>query len=162
MSVLSLSDTALKRFKATSHLRPSPARIALRRMRPGTLPPLEAVALVVALGGNVDGPTERVQKAFDALQLCALLADQDVPNAYLGEALEAAGVSELRLERLLRARPEQVADQLRAVARHLRAQNTPVRVRDLIRLLVSDDQALRMTIAQSYYRAANAKGGSHA
>lgn len=159
MSIVDLSRAALGRFKATAGLGPSRGRIALRRMRPGTIPPLEAIALVVSLGGHVDGKPAEVRKTFDALQLCALLADQD-GKAHLGQALHEAGVSELRLERLLRARPDQVAEQLRAVARQLRAKGTPVRVLDLIWLLVREDEESRMKIAQSYYRAANKKGGS--
>ena len=158
---MNISRAALGRFKSEArNNRQSPARIALRRMRPGTMPPLSAIALAVDLGGRVDGSD--AETLFAALQIVALLADQDVPKAYLGRALQEAGVSELRLERLLRAPPDQVPEQVRAVARHLLARGTPVLVIDLIRLLVSQDRESRLRIAQSYYKNLASKESTNA
>ncbi len=159
MSLLQACDRALGQFQAqgADHMQ-SPARIALRRLRAGAVPALEAVALAVGLGARVDGPDEEVERLFTGLHVVALLADLNNPEMYLGAAMQQADVSELRLERLLRARPDQVAHRVRSTARHLAAKSQPVRVKELVQLLVEQNRQFKLRIAKSYYQ--TAKGNS--
>ncbi len=158
MSHEQLIGKVLTRFREDPHGSQA-ARVALRKMRVGTTPPVEAMALAVQHGESIDRPKHEADLLFCALQLAALLADQHAGDARVGQALHDAKVSELRLERLLRARADQLPGQLKAVARQLLSSGTRVDVFGLVRLLWRDDDRPRLQIAQSYYRAA-AQGDS--
>lgn len=153
MSLESICAKALGRLKAAPEASIA-ASVALRKMRPDSTPPLDAVALVIQLGGRVDGPAQETNTLFAALQVIALLVEQDDGRTPPGRALREGGVSELRLDRFLRARPDQRGDQLRALARQLRSSRKNLDVLGLVRLLWKDEDAPRLRIAQDYYRAA--------
>ena len=75
----------------------------------------------------------------------------------LGEALEAAHVSEMRLVRLLRSEGDELHDQLRKVAHQLRSAAEPVDFVDIANLVLSGrserGETVRRRIASRYFRA---------
>jgi CRISPR type I-E-associated protein CasB/Cse2 len=89
------------------------------------------------------------------LRALAALDGLHKPGRRLGAALAEAGVSELRLNKLLRASGEPLFDQVRAVTHQLATAAAPVDLTGLARLVMSDgqphEQAVRQTIANDYY-----------
>ncbi len=83
-----------------------------------------------------------------------------VPGRRLGRALAAAGLSELRFVRLLRARERQLLSEVRTAARYLAARAEPVDWVDFARLVLSHDtkraESVRRGIARDYYSAQEA------
>ena len=77
------------------------------------------------------------------------------PGRRFGAALAEAGVSELRLNKLLRASGESLFDQVRTVTHQLATAAAPVDLTGLARLVMSDgqphEQAVRQTVANDYY-----------
>jgi CRISPR type I-E-associated protein CasB/Cse2 len=77
------------------------------------------------------------------------------PGRRLGTALAEVGVSELRLNKLLRAGGEPLFDEVRTVAHQLATAAVPVDFASVARLVLSDgqphEQAVRQTIANDYY-----------
>lgn len=91
----------------------------------------------------------------------AELAGLHRPRRPLGEALERAGVSELRLVRLLRAEGAALHDQLRKVAHQLRSAGEPVDFYDIAQLILSDEQdwreEVRQGIARRFFRSEHSR-----
>ncbi len=89
------------------------------------------------------------------LRALAALDGLHNPGRRLGAALAEAGVSELRLNKLLRTSGEPLFDQVRAVTHQLATAAAPVDLTGLARLVLSDgqphEQAVRQTIANDYY-----------
>lgn len=91
-----------------------------------------------------------------AVILRALAGFGHQPGRRFGSALAIGGVSELRLNRLLRTSDEALFDQLRAVSHQLIHAAVPVDLTGLALLLLSDGQpnqtAVRQGIANDYYQ----------
>jgi CRISPR system Cascade subunit CasB len=100
---------------------------------------------------------EGEQKAAVVLQALATLAGNHNRHKELGEALALAGLSELRLGRLLKAQDAPLHDEVRAVARYLSVKAKDADLYQLAALvLIEQDEAaeqLRRRIARSYFRA---------
>lgn len=83
------------------------------------------------------------------------------PAMRLGSALTRAGVSEVRLTRLLRARGEQLPDAVRTLAHQITTAAVPFDFADLAWLVLSeggdDEVRARQQLARDYYSASNAK-----
>jgi CRISPR system Cascade subunit CasB len=79
------------------------------------------------------------------------------PDVRLGEGLVAAGFSELRFARLLRADSERLLDELPALARFLAAKNTSADFTAAAYLMLSagrsDEESARRSLARDYYGA---------
>ncbi len=101
--------------------------------------------------------TEAERRWAAAVGTLALLGTTHRPNCRLGRALAAAGYSELRLVRLLRARERQLFTEVRTAARFLAAKGEPVDATDLARLVLSDGMQhadeVRRDVAHAYYAA---------
>jgi CRISPR type I-E-associated protein CasB/Cse2 len=84
------------------------------------------------------------------------------PARPLGAALAAAGLSELRLSRLLRASGDSLPTVVRTTARYLAAKGEPADLGDLAELVTSDgfssSEQVRRRIARSYYQSTNEQG----
>lgn len=78
-----------------------------------------------------------------------------------GSAMARAGVAEVRLTRLLRARGEQLPDAVRTLTHQLVSAGVSFDLADLAWLVLSEGQAdeerARQQIARDYYRAAGAE-----
>jgi len=89
------------------------------------------------------------------LRAIARLNDFHNPGRRFGTALAEAGVSEMRLNKLLRASGAPLFDQVRAVTHQLATAAAPVDLTGVARLVLSDgqphEQAVRQTIANDYY-----------
>lgn len=87
----------------------------------------------------------------------ALLGDLHRPASRFGSALAAAGYSDLRFTRLLRADGERLIDELPMVARFLTAKGTPVDWADAATLILSAggtrEREIRRRVARDYYAA---------
>ncbi|MGI8498966.1 MAG: type I-E CRISPR-associated protein Cse2/CasB [Gemmatimonadaceae bacterium] len=87
----------------------------------------------------------------------AYLGELHRPGATLGRALVAAGFSELRFSRLLRADGERLLDELPMLARFLAAKDTPADWVQAAWLILSADQIgeekARRNLARDYYSA---------
>lgn len=83
------------------------------------------------------------------------------PNVRFGSAMARAGVAEVRLTRLLRARGEQLPDAVRTLTHQLVSAGVSFDLADLAWLVLSEGQAdeerARQQIARDYYRAAGAE-----
>lgn len=96
------------------------------------------------------------------LRAMAELAGLHRPGIRLGEALQQAGVSEMRLVRLLRAEGPDLGEQIRPLTHQLRSAGIGVDVRDLAELVLSDatgargrdtwSETARRRIASAYFR----------
>jgi CRISPR system Cascade subunit CasB len=80
------------------------------------------------------------------------------PNVRLGTAMARAGVAEVRLTRLLRARDAQLPDAVRTLTHQIVSAGVAFDLADLAWLVLSEGQAdeerARQQIARDYYRAA--------
>jgi CRISPR type I-E-associated protein CasB/Cse2 len=85
----------------------------------------------------------------------AVTSGLQAPRRSLGAALAEAGLSELRLTRLLRAHAGALPAEVRAVASYLASKAVPFDATDLARLVLSDggpsEERVRRGIARSYY-----------
>ncbi len=119
-------------------------RIVVTRLDPGHLPP----------GGP--GRDEALRRWAVILRATAQLADPRDPGTHLGQALAEAGVSELRLNKLLRASGETLFDAIRSITHQLASKAQPANPIDLARLVLSDgrsdEQSVRQRIANDYYK----------
>lgn len=106
----------------------------------------------------VDGPSRTaVERRWAAVfQAAATLTGLHQPKRGLGEALQSAGYSELRLVRLLRAQGEVLFKELRTCAHFLATKAESSNLVDLARLAlitnVEKAENLRRSIARGYYR----------
>lgn len=104
---------------------------------------------------------ERERRWGAILQAMAIHSDSFQPSVGLGRALESAGFSELRLQRLLRARGGGLLDEVRVLARFLDAKSEPVNWTDVATLVLhqQDERAeqVRRKVARDYYRALEGK-----
>lgn len=118
-------------------------RIVVTRLDPAHLP------------GGGPARDEAFRRWAVILRALAELDGLHNPGRRFGTALAEAGVSELRLNRLLRASDEQLFDQLHAVTHQLATAALPVDLTAIARLVLSDGQpherAARQTIANDYY-----------
>ena len=135
------------------------AHAAIRRAEPGDLATPALWKLFATC--DLDPPSDDAARPW-ALTAWALatLGEAD-SRASLGQAMHAAGISELRLVRLLRADPAQLPDALRAVVRQLLAKGLNADAVQLLRLVQTDPasdagERARMVVARDYYRAERA------
>lgn len=128
----------------------------LRRMAWGSPPGMAFWKLVfrAKLDGRVNPDNEARWVALtQALSETRGLHDA---SEHLGSALAHAGLSELRLQRLLRADDNRFLDELRAVGRFLAAKGARFDARELgMVVLMSDDEndPSRRRVARDYFRA---------
>jgi len=111
---------------------------------------------LVPAGALPEGGSEDVERRWSALlSVMARLGGQHRRGQRLGRAMAAAGVSEQRLLRLLRAHDDALAIQLRLVSHQLGTAAQPVDFTELARLLLSDgradEEATRRGVARAYY-----------
>lgn len=105
-----------------------------------------------------DGPArDSADRRWAAVfQAAATLSGLHQINRRLGDALRAAGYSELRLVRLLRAQGDTLFKEIRTCAYFLSAKAEACNLADLARLLIVTDaensESLRREIARAYYR----------
>lgn len=89
------------------------------------------------------------------LNALAYLVRLDAPGQRLGTALREAGLSELRLVRLLRAEGERLEDAVRQTARFLASKGRSANLAELARLVLSDGrkdpERVRRDIARDYF-----------
>lgn len=89
------------------------------------------------------------------LNALAHLTGLDAPRRPLGDALAASGMSELRFARLLRARGDRLAIEVRIAARFLASKAETANLTDLADLVLSDGhrhaESVRRRVARSYY-----------
>lgn len=92
------------------------------------------------------------------LRSLAQMAGLHRPGRALGQALAAANVSEMRLERLLRARDKELYDQLRVTLHALASHGETVDGVEIARFVLSDTwgeverERARRQVARAYYR----------
>lgn len=141
---------------------------ALRRMDPRRIDAaafwkIEAIFLDDLLPGEAEARARQETRWAAIITGLALLGPLHRRGARLGDALRAAGFSEVRFVRLLRADPEALLDELPSLARQLAAKGTPVDWADAARLLHIDDrdgeraERHRRALARDYYRDPDAK-----
>lgn len=133
---------------------------ALRRMEPGDV----ATPAFWKLAGTVlehelrgDGPAVESRERQWAMVVAALAttAGLHAPGRSLGAGLAEAGLSELRLTRLLRAHGDALPAEVRGAASYLAAKAMPFDGTDLAWLVLSDgssaEEQVRRSIAKSFF-----------
>lgn len=138
---------------------------ALRRMHPHDLhhPAFWKLTTGVLAQALPDGDGERraERERQWAVVLSVAAGALHSPATRLGSAIARAGVQEVRLTRLLRARGDQLADAVRTLAHQVVTAGLAFDVADLAWLVLSDGQrdedSARQQIARDFYRAANAE-----
>ncbi len=136
---------------------------ALRRMDPRRIDAagfwkLEALFLEGVLKGEAYARARQETRWAAVMTGLAVLGPLHRRGARLGDALRAAGLSEVRFVRLLRADEETLLDELPSLARQLAAKGTAVDWADAARLLLVDDrdseraERHRRALARDYYR----------
>lgn len=142
----------------------SPGEVAeLRRLEPGHPGGAafwKAVVFQLEPAGQLRGADAEARWAL-ILRAIGELHGQHRPRRRLGRALAAAGVSEMRLVRLLRAGLDTLPGTLSAVSRQLASAAESVDLADLALLVVtargaagarSSEERVRRNIARDYYR----------
>jgi CRISPR system Cascade subunit CasB len=155
---------------ALTHGHVSPGDIAdLRRLEPDdpsspafwkTLGSVVAAHVELPAGGPALDRAERQWAMI--LNAAAHLRGLHNPGRSLGAALAAAGFSELRFVRLLRASGDGLPVAVRTTARYLAAKGEPADVGDLAELVISDghswSEQVRRRIARTYYHSTSEHG----
>lgn len=108
--------------------------------------------------GHYEDPYQ--DKAVDAwwaiMQSIAPIADLHDPKVPLGQALDRAGIGEVRAAHLLDARGDQIPDKLRAPLALLRLRQQPADLRGVFLLILCDgedrEDAVRKTLARGLYK----------
>lgn len=140
-------------------------RAALRKMRPEDLHQpafwkLSTGRLQAVLPPD-DAPWRAAHEQRWAVVLGVAAGALHSPAMRLGTALARAGVAEVRLTRLLRARGAQLPDAVRTLAQQIVTSGVPFDFADLAWLVLSeggdDEDRARQQIARDYYRAAGAE-----
>jgi len=112
-----------------------------------------APARMLPRGGQLLDEAER--RWASILSAMAQTAGLHRPGRRLGNALAAAGFSELRFVRLLRARDKPLFQNVRTAAGYLAAKAEPLDCADIAYLVLSDgrphSEAVRRRIARDYY-----------
>lgn len=102
-----------------------------------------------------------VQEQRWAVVLSVAASALHSPSMRLGSALARAGVAEVRLTRLLRARGDQLPVAVRTLAQQIVTSGVPFDFADLAWLVLSegsaDEDRARQQIARDYYRAVGAE-----
>lgn len=133
----------LRRLKPDDPGGPAFWRIVVTRLEPDHLP------------GGGPARDDALRRWAVILRAVAELDGLHNPGRRFGAALAEAGVSELRLTKLLRASGEPLFDQVRTVTHQLATAATPVDLTGVALLVRSDgrpnEQAVRQTIANDYY-----------
>lgn len=140
-------------------------RASLRKMRPDDLHQPAFWKLSTGLLASALPPTDAPWRAETERRWAVVIAVAAgalySPAMRLGSALTRAGVSEVRLTRLLRARGEQLPDAVRTLAHQITTAAVPFDFADLAWLVLSeggdDEERARQQIARDYYRAASAQ-----
>ncbi len=135
-------------------------RASLRKMRPDDLHQPAFWKLSTGILQPVlppdSTPLRDAQERRWAVVVAAAAAANHSPAMRFGAALARAGLSELRLVRLLRARGEQIPDAVRTVAHQLVTAALPFDFAELAWLVLSegrdDEDRARQQIARDYYR----------
>lgn len=103
-------------------------------------------------GPSRDGAERRWAAVLSAM---AITKDLHQPRRSMGAALGAAGYSELRFVRLLRARGDALLNELRGAARYLASRAESVDPVEFARLVFSDgadwEESARRRIAREFY-----------
>jgi CRISPR system Cascade subunit CasB len=109
------------------------------------------------------GPArERAEEAWaEILRALAVLRGLHAPSEALGKVLGANGFADMRLQRLLRASGERLANELRSATHFLAQKGLRVNCTQIARLVLTDDigrgearEKVRRTLARDYYRVA--------
>lgn len=133
---------------------------ALRRMAPEDVATpafwrLAATHLENELRGEGPAAEARERRWAVVVAALAVTAGLHAPGRSLGSALAAAGLSELRLTRLLRAHGDALPAEVRSVATYLAAKAVPFDAVDLARIVLSDggpsEEQVRRGIARSFF-----------
>lgn len=140
----------------------SPGDVAsLRRMAPDDV---ATPAFWKLTGGVLDDELRGEGPAIDTrerlwavvVNALALTSGLHAPGRSFGGALAEAGLSELRLARLLRAHGDALPAEVRSVAAYLASKAIAFDATDLARLVLSDggasEEPVRRGIAKAYYR----------
>lgn len=137
---------ALRRLDPASGLSPAFFRVVAEIIEPATSLP-------------ADGPwRDAAERRWAAVtRVLAILAGLHAPRARLGEALAAAGYTELRFERLLRAHDEALWDEARRAAHYLASKGQPADHAGFAQIILSDGaphgEATRRRLARQFYGA---------
>lgn len=104
-----------------------------------------------------DEPQDRAEQRWAAvLRSMAAMSGLHRPNRRLGDALAQAGLSELRLVRLLRVRGDTLFDEVRTCVHYLASKNEGCNVADIAKLVLLTDpvraERHRRSVARSYFR----------
>jgi CRISPR type I-E-associated protein CasB/Cse2 len=133
----------LRRLKPDDPGGPAFWRIVVTRLDPNHLP------------GGSPAREDALHRWAVILRAIAELDGLHNPGRRLGAALAEIGVSELRLNKLLRASGEPLFDEVRTIAHQLATAAVPVDLTGIARLVLSDgqphEQIVRQTIANDYY-----------
>jgi CRISPR type I-E-associated protein CasB/Cse2 len=99
-------------------------------------------------------PTEEAERRWGVIvSSLALAGGRHRLRARLGEALAQVGLSEGRLDRLLRARGPRLHDEVRIAARRLDTRARDADWTEVARLVLDeDDERARRNVARDYYR----------
>lgn len=129
----------------------------LRRIDPSEpyTPALWKILLELVPDGHRMGP-ERERRWAILLMAMGICAGLHTPSVPFGAALTEAGWSELRFVRLLRARGDRLAKELRRLAQYLASKNQRADWVDVAWLLFVQDgdhaEETRQRMARAYYR----------
>lgn len=144
---------------ARTMARMSPGDVAsLRRLTPDDLAvpafwKLAGIALEHELAGG--GVEDRERRWAVVVASVAVASGLHAPGRPLGDALAAAGYSELRLARLLRAHAAALPPEVRGATAYLASKAVAFDGADVAALVLSDggpsEEAVRRRIAKSYY-----------
>lgn len=140
-------------------------RASLRKMRPEALHQPAFWKLSTSLLQPVlpveTTPWRDVQERRWAVVVAVAAAALHAPTMRLGAALARAGITEVRVTRLLRASGDQLPDAVRTLAHQLEAAAVPFDFADLAWLVLSegrdDEERARQQIARDYYRGIGAE-----
>jgi len=132
------------------------AHAELRRSVPGQIPAIGLWKLLVQC--DIDPRTEAEERGWALLAWTLASLGGTESRQPIGRALQGAGLSELRLVRLLRADAGQLPDALTAAVRQIMAKGGNGDALQLARLVLTgpDSEAgerIRRQIAKDYYRA---------
>jgi hypothetical protein len=128
---------------------------ALRRTDPASPPAAFYRITVSLLDGELPdgGPRRLAEESRWAVVVAAMATSVGFLNKVpLGKALAEAGVTEMRVIRLLEARDSQLADLVRTIVHQLVQKAQGFDPNDLANLVLSDSDEPRRWIARSFYR----------
>ena len=145
-SVLPTGDVAeLRRLDPRDPASPAYWKVLVRRVEPE-----------MSIVGSPDKQLLLERRWTTILSAMAELQGLHSPRVPLGRAMAEAGVSEMRLSKLLRARSDALHDLVRTVSHQLASRAAPADQVDIAQLVLSegesDEESTRRRIAREYFR----------